>query len=161
VRTVALDRTNVRPVLQRLWRESVKANREMIACIGGDRDGDTFRISRAAPLEALVPAPDSVAGKPEFSSDSVSVSRYLTDVSIATCRPPRWVGTVHTHSARQDDLRYPKFSSDDRTVISRWHERWRHESVFCVLFAYDRVPYCEYREGARPKSSLTSLPAIR
>lgn len=148
VTLVTLNPVTVRPVLEGLWKESVEANRELVACLGGYRDGDTFRINKARTLESPIGGAELPASRPELGSDSVSVSPYLTNLSIETCRPPEWIGTVHTHSARQEDLRYPKFSSFDRTVISFWHRRWRHESVFCVLFAADQVPYCEYQEGA-------------
>jgi hypothetical protein len=136
----------VRPVLEELWRASAKANRELVACLGGHREGETFKITRAAPLNLLIADRAST----EAGSDSVSVGPRLTRLSIEACRPPRWVGTVHTHGAGQASLRYPKFSSFDRTVISEWHRRWRHESVFCVLFSEETVPYCEYQPGARP-----------
>lgn len=157
VRLVTLDSTSVRPVLERLWDDSVRENRELVACLGGERLGDTFKIKRAAPLESLASVPDSLEQSSEFGSDSVSVSRSLTDVSIETCRPPEWVGTVHTHSSRIADLRYPKLSSYDHAVVSLWHERWRHESVFCVLYEKGQPPYCEYLPGADLRGSRPPL----
>ncbi len=148
VRLVTIDSLTVRPVLQRLWNDSVRENRELVACLGGELRGDTFKITRAEPLESLVALPDSLGASPEVGSDSVSVGSRLTTLSIETCGPPRWAGTVHTHSSRIADLRYPKLSPRDRTVVSLWHERWRHDSVFCVLFDQGRPPYCEFRAGA-------------
>jgi hypothetical protein len=148
VRLITIDSLNVRPVLERLWRDSVRDNRELVACLAGAPRGDAFRISRAEPLESLVDVPDSLRGDPAAESDSVSVGTYLTALSIETCRPPEWVGAVHTHSSRVADLRYPKLSPYDERVVSRWHERWRKDSVFCVLFQEGSPPYCEFREGA-------------
>jgi hypothetical protein len=162
VTLVKLDPSAVRPVLEKLWDESVEQNRELVACLSGQREGASFEIDRAVPLESLADVPDSLEVVPdslevvpdslednsEFGSDSVSVGSRLTDLSIATCRPPEWVGTIHTHSSRVLELRYPKLSSFDRTVVSFWHRRWRHESVFCVLFDRDKPPYCEWQAGA-------------
>jgi hypothetical protein len=148
VRLVTIDSLNVRPVLEQLWKDSVRENRELVACLGGRLRGDTFRISRATPLESLVAITDSLQGESEVRSDSVSVGSQLTRLSIETCRPPEWVGAVHTHSSRVEELRYPKLSPHDETVVSAWHERWRSDSVFCVLFEEGRPPYCEFRGGA-------------
>ncbi len=148
VRLVTIDSLKVRPVLQQLWQDSVRDNRELVACLGGQLRGDTFKITHAVPLESLITIPDSLRWDPEVGSDSVSVGSYLTTLSIETCRPPEWVGAVHTHSSRVEDLRYPKLSPHDETVVSLWHERWQRDSVFCVLFEEGRPPYCEFREGA-------------
>ena len=152
VRAVYVDSLRVRPVLLQLWLESEATNRELVACIGGHREGDAFRITRAADLRALLagsaPAkPARNARDTAYESDSVSVSRHFSEVSVHTCRPPEWVGTVHTHRM-EDGVEYPKLSSNDRAVISLWHERWRRESVFCVLFSPEKPPYCEYQPGA-------------
>lgn len=155
VRLVTLDSTAVRPVLRQLWERSVQANRELVACLGGRREGDRFRITTVAALESLLDSSASGEGF-EGESDSVSVGERLTGLSVETCRPPQWVGTVHTHGARQEELRYPKFSSFDRTVISLWHGRWRHESVFCVLFDESRTPYCEHQAGAERQGRAQS-----
>ncbi|HEY7461110.1 MAG TPA: hypothetical protein VIC59_04475 [Gemmatimonadota bacterium] len=147
VRLITIDSLNVRPVLRKLWSDSVRENRELVACLGGELRGDTFKITRATPLESLVALPDSLGASP-VESDSVSVGSRVTTLSIETCGPPQWAGTVHTHSSRIADLRYPKLSPRDRTVVSLWHERWRHDSVFCVLFEEGKPPYCEFRAGA-------------
>lgn len=146
VTRVLVDATRVRPVLQRLWDESVAANKERVACIGGARDGAIFRITRAAALESLAPPPDSIRGRPEFDADSMGVSRYLSELSVEVCRPPEWAGTIHTHRVERG-VEYPRLSSTDRAVISLWHARWRAESVFCVLYTREKPPRCEYRPG--------------
>ena len=146
VQAIYVDSTTVRPVLRKLWIESVHANKELVACIGGYRFGDIFRLDRAAALYSLIPYQDSARRGPEFDADSMGVSRYLSELSVETCKPPDWVGTVHTHRM-EGGREYPKLSSDDRGVISLWHERWSNDSVFCVLFSGEKPPYCEYRPG--------------
>jgi hypothetical protein len=146
VTRVLVDAGRIRPVLQRLWDESVAANKERVACLGGAREGTTFRITRAAALDSLATPPDSTRGRPEFDADSMGVSRYLSELSVEVCRPPEWAGTIHTHRVERG-VEYPRLSSTDRAVISLWHARWRAESVFCVLYTREKAPHCEYRPG--------------
>jgi hypothetical protein len=110
-----------RGTLQSLWRSSVRANEEMVACLGGDRGEDgVVRITRVQPL---APA----------SADSANASAAP---SLATCRPPRWFGTVHTHIITNPDGEpYVDFSSPDRDVMQRWEQAWRSQGVFCLLYS--------------------------
>ena len=149
VRAVLVDSVRVRPILQRLWDESVRTNQERVACIGGERREGVVRVTRAVDLtDALGTLVSSGSeGEPSFESDSASVTREGSLLSIEVCRPPDWFGTVHTHRI-EDGVEYPKLSSGDRAVISLWHERWRRDSVFCVMFSRVAPPACEWRPGA-------------
>lgn len=110
-----------RGTLQSLWRSSVRANEELVACLGGARDEDGMvRITRVYPL---APA----------SADSANAS---AGPSLATCRPPRWFGTVHTHIITSPAGEpYVDFSSPDRDVMARWEQAWRAQGVFCLLYS--------------------------
>jgi hypothetical protein len=110
-----------RGTLQTLWRSSVRANEEMVACLGGERGEDgVVRITRVQPL---APA----------SADSANASAAP---SLATCRPPRWFGTVHTHIITSPEGEpYVDFSSPDRDVMARWEQAWRSQGVFCLLYS--------------------------
>jgi len=110
-----------RGTLQSLWRTSVKANEELVACLGGARGEDgVVRITRVQPL---APA----------SADSANASAAP---SLATCRPPRWFGTVHTHIITNPEGEpYVDFSSPDRDVMARWEQAWRSQGVFCLLYS--------------------------
>lgn len=110
-----------RGTLQSLWRSSVRANEEMVACLGGARDeAGVVHITRVQPL---APA----------SADSANASAAP---SLATCRPPRWFGTVHTHIITSPEGEpYVDFSSPDRDVMARWEQAWRSQGVFCLLYS--------------------------
>ena len=112
---------SARGTLQNLWRSSVRANEEMVACLGGARGEDgVVRITRVQPL---APA----------SADSANASAAP---SLATCRPPRWFGTVHTHIITNPEGEpYVDFSSPDRDVMARWEQAWRSQGVFCLLYS--------------------------
>jgi hypothetical protein len=138
---ILVDSAAVRPVFRRLWDESVDTGREQVACIGGERRGREVRISRAAELREVVRSAGAAA---DIDSDSVSVSREGSRLSVEACGPPDWIGTVHTHRI-EDGVEHPGLSSDDRAVVSLWHARWRRESVFCVLYSPEKPPYCEHR----------------
>ena len=116
-----------RGTLQSLWRSSVRANEELVACLGGARGEDgVVRITRVQPL---APA----------SADSANASAAP---SLATCRPPRWFGTVHTHIITNPDGEpYVDFSSPDRDVMARWEQAWRAQGVFCLLYS-DETAHC-------------------
>jgi hypothetical protein len=170
---IVIDSVAVRPVLRELWEASVETAREQVACIGGRRQGREFRIARAAELRAArrLSAGGSAGGSlanagtgadaaveadggigsgaaieaaGDIDSDSVSVSREWSRLSVDVCGPPEWVGTVHTHRIEGGE-EHPGLSSNDRAVVSLWHARWRHESVFCVLYSPEKPPYCEHR----------------
>lgn len=110
-----------RGTLQTLWRSSISANEELVACLGGARGDDgVVRITRVRPL---APA----------SADSANASAAP---SLATCRPPRWFGTVHTHIITSPAGEpYVDFSSPDRDVMARWEQAWRAQGVFCLLYS--------------------------
>lgn len=117
-----------RTALQDLWKESVDAKQERVACLAGRFDGDVFHVTRAqrVPLQLA----DSVRAAPGPSIDQ--------------CGPPEWAGTVHTHIAgiRGRPL-LPTFSGSDRAVMGLWRARWHREGVFCVLYTETKA-YCEY-----------------
>jgi hypothetical protein len=120
--------------LARLWSTSSAAQREYVGCLGGSFHADTVHVTTVRLLDA---APgDSLNAPAEFS--------------LATCAPPGWMGTVHTHVRSTDDPSpAPRFSGDDRVVMSVWAERWRTAGAFCVLYS-DRGAHCEvYPPGAR------------
>lgn len=120
--------------LARLWEQSIAEQREEVACLGGTIGADTVTVTAVHPLAAA--RGDSLNAPAEFS--------------IATCAPPAWIGTVHTHVRSTDDPRpAPRFSPDDRVVMSVWSARWRSQGAFCVLYS-DRGAHCElYPPGAR------------
>ncbi len=121
-----------RPELHRLWQASVSAKAERVACLAGSIDSDTVRISEVFPLEA-------------GPSDSMGVA---AGVSLDTCGPPRWRGTVHTHVALRDGrLPYSLFSGADRGIMMLWWRRWREDGIFCLLYSVEEV-ICEV-EGPR------------
>ncbi|HJR40866.1 MAG TPA: hypothetical protein VJ812_02195 [Gemmatimonadaceae bacterium] len=118
--------TSARTSLRTLWQVSAGARQERVACIGGYRfEGVTF-ITRVEPVIAS-------------SADSMSVA---ATASLLQCRPPDWLGTIHTHVATKDGQPYVTFSGADRGVMMRWESIWQSVGVFCVLFD-DRRAHCE------------------
>jgi hypothetical protein len=113
--------------LGRLWAESISANREHVGCLGGTLGPDTVRVERVILLDA---APGDSLNAP-------------AELSLATCAPPQWIGTVHTHVRSTDDPSpAPRFSGGDRVVMSVWSGKWRSRGAFCVLYS-DRGAHCE------------------
>jgi hypothetical protein len=113
--------------LHNLWKSSITAKTEQVACLSAALEGDTVRISGILPL---APAP----------SDSLGVS---ASESLSACGPPQWRGTVHTHVALQDGRRpYSLFSGADRGVMMLWWRRWSVAGVFCLLYTENDV-ICE------------------
>jgi len=127
--------------LQSLWRASVQANEERVACLGGARGDDgVVRITRVYALAAA-------------SADSANASAAP---SLATCRPPRWFGTVHTHIITSPAGEpYVEFSSPDRDVMARWQHAWRAEGVFCLLYS-EAAAHCV--AGTRGAAIVTYAP---
>jgi len=118
--------TGARTSFQTLWRTSDGVKQERVACIGGYRhDGITY-ITRVEQVRA---------------SDGDSLNAPAA-ASLQECRPPEWLGTVHTHVARFDGLPYVTFSGADRGVMREWHNMWQADGVFCVLYD-DRRAHCE------------------
>jgi hypothetical protein len=123
---------DARPALHQLWEASSRAKAERVACLAATIDGDTVNISRVGPLEP-------------GASDSLGIS---AGASLENCRPPDWLGTVHTHVALRDGLRpYSLFSGADRGVMMMWWRRWQVDGIFCLLYSADEV-ICEI-EGPR------------
>ena len=118
--------SDARTGLQHLWATSVDAKEERVACIGGYRRNGVSVITRVRALE------------PE-GADS---SNILASASLEKCAPPNWFGTVHTHIAKFQGLPYVTFSAPDRNVIMLWHERWKADGVFCVLYSENEA-HCE------------------
>jgi hypothetical protein len=117
---------NARSELQRMWAASLAAKAERVACLAGEMQSDTIRVTRVLMLDG--------------GADSLGVSARA---SLETCAPPTWQGTVHTHVALRDGVRpYSVFSGADRGVNRLWSRRWRADGVFCVLFSRDGA-YCE------------------
>jgi hypothetical protein len=124
--------SGVRADLIALWDASIVANEERVACIGGTRGRDgVVHISRVYAL-------------PVVGADSANAG---AGPSLATCRPPTWFGTVHTHIIT-DPLGepYTQFSSPDRDVIARWRRAWRTDGVFCLLYS-EADAHCELGGG--------------
>jgi hypothetical protein len=114
-----------RAALQELWQSSSDAKQEEVACIGGYRRGGVSYITRVVRVRT--------------SADSMNASAMI---SIRECGAPEWLGTVHTHIARFGGLPYVTFSAPDRGVMREWHNRWKADGVFCVLYD-DQHAYCE------------------
>ena len=103
--------------LQALWRTSDEAKQERVACIGGYQRADTTYITRVEQVDADADSLQAAAG-----------------ASLQECRPPEWLGTVHTHVARLDGRPYVTFSGSDRAVMAAWHRRWQADGgVLCVV----------------------------
>ena len=112
--------------LQELWATSLTARREQVACLGGVIRPDTVFVSRLRLVD-------------EFS-DSLTASAQL---SLSTCAPPEWIGTVHSHVRATDDASpAPRFSPGDRAVMSEWATRWGGQGAFCLVYS-ERNMHCE------------------
>lgn len=117
-----------RVVLQDLWRESIEAKEERVACIAGHAHRDSiFHIIRAEPVH----------------SDRADSLRVSPGSSLGLCGPPEWAGTAHTHIATVHGQPSVTLSQNDRAVMASWRARWRVEGVFCVLYT-EVMAYCEY-----------------
>jgi hypothetical protein len=125
--------------LRALWRASMTARAERVACLASVVDGDTLRITRVNPLTA--------------GADSGAVS---AGSSIELCGPPEWQGTVHTHIALAEGQRaHAQFSGADRGVMLMWWQHWKMDGTFCLLYAENEA-HCEI-DGA----GLIILPSTR
>jgi hypothetical protein len=110
-----------------LWRTSVAAQEERVACLASTIRHDTVFVSRVLPLAAE-------------QADSMGIG---SSESIERCGPPEWSGTVHTHVAMySDSLPSTVFSAQDRGVMRRWYQRWHADGVFCLLYSA-RDAHCE------------------
>lgn len=120
------------PELHRLWDESIEAKAERVACLAGEIESDTVRITGVYALQ------------PGYS-DSLGIS---AGTSLELCRPPAWRGTVHTHVALRDGRQpYSLFSGADRGIMMLWWRRWKVDGIFCLLYTAQEV-ICEI-EGPR------------
>jgi len=99
-----------------LWKASLAAREERVACLASTIRNDAVFVSRIDPLE---PA------------------------SIERCGPPEWSGTVHSHIALYtDESPSTRFSAQDRTAMRLWYDRWHADGVFCLIYsAHDA--HCE------------------
>ena len=112
--------------LQQLWATSLTTRREQVACLGGTIGPDTVAVTRVKLLDE--------------SSDSLTAS---AQVSLATCAPPEWMGTVHSHvRSTDDDTPASRFSPGDRAVMSEWASRWGGQGAFCLVYS-ERNMHCE------------------
>lgn len=110
-----------------LWRASLAAREERVACLASSIRHDTVFVSKVAPLD------------PE-EADSMGIS---ATGSIDKCGPPEWSGTVHTHIALYtDDRPSSKFSAQDRTAMRLWYDRWHADGVFCLVYS-EHDAHCE------------------
>src|SRR5512142_2732812 len=123
------------PVLRQLWRESLAARAERVACLGGTLGPDTVWITAAAPVAT--------------TADSLGAG---AEASLAQRAPPRWIGTVHTHIRSTDDAEpVARFSPGDRAVMSACVERWGRQGAFCLLHS-PKAAHCEvYPAGVPPR----------
>lgn len=113
--------------LRDLWRASLAAREERVACLASTIKNDTVWVTRVGALE------------PE-GADSLGIS---ASASVDQCGPPEWSGTVHTHIALYtDDLPSTKFSAQDRTAMRLWYDRWHADGVFCVVYSQEDA-HCE------------------
>jgi hypothetical protein len=110
-----------------LWRSSIAAREERVACLASSIRNDTVFVSAVAPLE------------PE-GADSMGIS---ATASVDRCGPPQWSGTVHTHIALYtDDSPSARFSGQDRIAMRLWYDRWQSDGVFCLVYS-DHNAHCE------------------
>lgn len=130
-----------RTALQLLWGESIAAGEERVGCIGGYIENGTIYITKASRLE------------PAFA-DSARVSAAS---SLRECRPPEWIGTVHTHIARYNGMPYTTFSAPDREVMHRWTQRWETAGTFCILYS-EYQARCEISNGVSADALYSSRP---
>jgi hypothetical protein len=113
--------------LTAIWRASVAAQEERVACLASTIRNDTVFVSRVLPVQAE-------------GADSVSIG---SAEPIERCGPPTWSGIVHTHVALySDSLPSTLFSAQDRGVMRRWYQRWHSDGVFCLLYSA-RDAHCE------------------
>lgn len=114
-------------MLGALWRASLAAREERVACLASTIRNDTVFVSKVAPLD------------PE-EADSMGIS---ATASIDKCGPPEWSGTVHTHIALYtDDRPSTRFSAQDRTAMRLWYDRWHADGVFCLIYS-EHDAHCE------------------
>jgi hypothetical protein len=136
---IALPQTNPAPppafrfspesgrALGALWRASLAAREERVACLASTIRHDTVFVSRIVPLAAE-------------EADSMGIG---SSESVERCGPPEWSGTVHTHIALfSDSLPSTLFSAQDRGVMRRWYQRWHANGVFCLVYSA-RDAHCE------------------
>jgi hypothetical protein len=113
--------------LGELWRASLAAREERVACLASSIRNDTVFVSKVTPLD------------PE-EADSMGISAIA---SIDKCGPPEWSGTVHTHIALYtDDRPSTRFSAQDRTAMRLWYDRWHADGVFCLIYS-EHDAHCE------------------
>jgi hypothetical protein len=113
--------------LRALWRTSLEAREERVACLAATIRNDTVFVSEIDPVE------------PE-EADSMGIS---ATASVGQCGPPRWSGTVHTHIALYtEDRPSTKFSAQDRIAMRLWYDRWHSDGVFCLIYSEEDA-HCE------------------
>ena len=122
-----------------LWRTSSAANEERVACIGGHRHGTVTFITKVERVAELL-------------ADSSNASAAA---SIRQCKPPEWLGTVHTHIVQFGGQPYVTFSAPDRGVIREWHKLWKVDGVFCVIYD-ERHAYCEAGDDSSGDTSYSA-----
>jgi hypothetical protein len=115
-----------RHALRVLWRSSVEAKQERVACIGGHTQNGVAYVTRVQQVAAT-------------GADSLHISAVA---SLRECSPPTWLGTVHTHIAHFEGRPYALFSRNDRVVMAMWRRQWKAPGVFCILYS-DREANCE------------------
>ncbi|HKG94630.1 MAG TPA: hypothetical protein VKA84_22135 [Gemmatimonadaceae bacterium] len=130
-----------RTALQLLWEESMAAGEERVACIGGFVEEGAVHITKVSRLE------------PAFA-DSARVSAAS---SLRECRPPEWIGTVHTHIAKFNGMPYTTFSAPDREVMHRWSQRWDASGTFCILYSEFQA-HCEVSSGTNGDAVYSARP---
>lgn len=133
-----------RSSLQLLWGESISAGEERVGCIGGYVENGAVHITKVSRLE------------PAFA-DSARVSAAS---SLRECRPPEWIGTVHTHIAKFNGMPYTTFSAPDREVMHRWTQRWETAGTFCILYSEFQA-HCEVSNGINGDAVYSARPAAQ
>jgi hypothetical protein len=126
-----------RPALSALWQASSRARAERVACLAGRIGPDTVWITGAAPV--VTRGADSLTAEGE--------------PSLAQCRPPGWIGTVHTHVRSTDDPEpVNRFSPGDRAQMSEWARRWGRAGAFCLLHSAEGA-HCEVYPWRPPRTT--------
>jgi hypothetical protein len=122
-----------RPALTALWRESVSARAERVACLAGSIGADTVWITGASEVPG--------------AADSLGA---VAEPSLARCGAPKWMGTVHTHIRSTDDTAsVNRFSPGDRAMMSEWAIRWGRKGAFCILYSA-KGAHCELYPPGQP-----------
>ena len=125
-----------RAALHQLWKTSIEAKQERVACLGGHIENSVVYITHVQPVEST-------------RADSANISAIA---SLEMCGPPAWFGTVHTHIATFQGQPFTIFSAPDRMVMTLWRNRWKESGVFCLLYS-EADANCEFGYALASRAS--------